>query len=348
MIGRRLLHYEVVEKLGEGGMGVVYKARDTHLDRFVAIKMLSPERMADAGRKARFVQEAKAASALNHPSIVHVYDITADNGVDFIAMEFVAGRTLDQLIPRNGMRLNEALKIAVQIADALTAAHAAGIVHRGLKPANVMTDKGLVKVIDFGLAKLTETALGEDETTRTVKPQTEEGTVVGTAAYMSPEQAEGKPVDSRSDIFSLGSVLYEMVTGHRAFQGDSKMLTLSAVLHKEPDPLPAEVPRELAGIVTRCLRKDPERRFQHMADLRVALEQSQPEDAQSGQARLTKREIQVLKLIAGGNSTKQVAAILGIAFKTCVGHRTRLMTKLSIHDLATLVRYSIRAGLIDP
>jgi len=190
MIGQRLLHYEIVEKLGEGGMGVVYKARDTHLDRFVAVKVLPPEKVADAGRKARFVQEAKAASALNHPNIVHVYDISSDGGVDFIAMEYVAGKTLDRLIGRKGLSLKETLDYAIQAADALAKAHAAGIVHRDLKPSNIMvTGDGLVKVLDFGLAKLTETALGEDEATRTVKPHTEEGTVVGTAAYMSPEQS---------------------------------------------------------------------------------------------------------------------------------------------------------------
>ena len=162
MIGRRLLHYEITEKLGEGGMGVVYKARDTHLDRFVALKVLPPEKVADPERKRRFVQEAKAASALNHPNIVVVQDISSDAGVDFIAMEYVPGRTLDQLIGRRGLGLNEALKYAIQMAAALARAHAAGIVHRDLKPSNVMVDEhGLVKVLDFGLAKLTEPAPAE-------------------------------------------------------------------------------------------------------------------------------------------------------------------------------------------
>jgi serine/threonine protein kinase len=194
MIGTRLLHYEVIEKLGEGGMGVVYKARDTHLDRFVAIKVLPPEKMADAGRKARFVQEAKAASSLNHPNIVTIHDISQDGGVDFIAMEFVEGRTLDQIIPRKGMRLNEALKVAIQIADALARAHAAGIIHRYLKPANIMVDShGHVKVLDFGLAKLTEVVTDD----RTVTMKTEEGTILSTAAWMSREQGEDKQVDGR-------------------------------------------------------------------------------------------------------------------------------------------------------
>ena len=224
MVGRTVSHYQIVERLGAGGMGVVYKARDTHLDRFVAIKVLHPDTVADPQRKARFVQEAKAASALNHPNIVHIYDIGTDAGVDFIAMEYVAGKALDQLIPRKGMRLNEALKIAVQIADAMARAHEAGIVHRDLKPSNLMVDEhGVVKVVDFGLAKLTETAEPSgDATTRTAPAKTEEGAIVGTVAYMSPEQAEGRALDGRSDIFSFGAVLYEMVTGRRAFSGDTR------------------------------------------------------------------------------------------------------------------------------
>ncbi len=279
MVGKVLAQYQISEKLGEGGMGVVWKARDTHLDRFVALKTLSAERLADPERKRRFVQEAKAASALNHPNIVTIYDIANDNGIDFIAMEYVAGKTLDQLIGRKGLRLNEVLKYAVQIAGALAKAHSAGIIHRDLKPSNIMvTENGLVKVLDFGLAKLAETATGEFGETATVRapegPSTEEGTIVGTTAYMSPEQAEGKKVDARSDIFSFGSVLYEMVTGRRAFHGDSKLSTLSAILKDEPKPVSSitpDVPRDLEKIISRCLRKDPECRFQHMDDLKVAL-----------------------------------------------------------------------------
>ena len=190
MIGKTLGHYQITEKLGEGGMGVVYKARDTHLDRFAAIKVLPPEKVSDPERKRRFIQEAKAASALNHPSIITIYDIDQAEGIDFIAMEYVAGKTLDELIPRKGMRLSLALKYAVQIADALARAHGAGIIHRDLKPSNVMVDEhGLVKVLDFGLAKLTEAAGPEAET---VSTRTGEGAIVGTVAYMSPEQAEGK------------------------------------------------------------------------------------------------------------------------------------------------------------
>jgi serine/threonine protein kinase len=277
MIGQRLLHYEVTEKLGEGGMGVVYKARDTHLDRFVAIKVLPPARVADPTRKARFIQEAKAASALNHPNIVTIHDIGADAGVDFIAMEFVAGKPLDQLIPHRGLRLNETLKYAIQIAEALAAAHTAGIIHRDLKPSNVMAaGDGRIKILDFGLAKLTvaQASACEDLPTRTAGPETTEGAVIGTASYMSPEQAEGKKVDARSDIFSFGSMLYEMATGRKPFQGDSKMSVLASILHHDPKPAGAvspEVPRDLERIISRCLRKELDRRFQTMGDLRAAL-----------------------------------------------------------------------------
>ena len=282
MVGRNVSHYRILEKLGQGGMGVVYKALDTHLDRLVAIKVLPPERVADADRKRRFVQEAKAASALNHSNIVTIHDIDSADGIDFISMELVAGKTLDKWIPRHGLRLNEALKYSVQIADALAAAHSAGIVHRDLKPGNVMaTEQGLVKVLDFGLAKLTEpSAPGENEATRTLKPTTEEGSIVGTVSYMSPEQAEGKKIDTRSDIFSFGSLLYEMVTGRRAFQADSPVATLSAILREEPKPASQVVeglPRELERVIGRCLRKNPERRFQAMPDLKVALEELKEE-----------------------------------------------------------------------
>jgi eukaryotic-like serine/threonine-protein kinase len=275
MIGERLLHYQITEKLGEGGMGVVYKARDTHLGRFVAIKLLPFDRVADPARKARFVQEAKAASALNHPNIVHVYDVDCQNGIDFIVMEYIAGKTLEQLISRKGMRLNEALRLAVQVADALACAHSVGIVHRDLKPANILVDgQGQAKVLDFGLAKLSERTSFEDESTASIGVRTEKGAIVGTAPYMSPEQAQARKVDARSDIFSFGAVLYEMITGARAFQGDSILSTLAAVLTKEPKP-PGKVveglPRELERVIMRCLPKDPEKRHQHMMDVKVLL-----------------------------------------------------------------------------
>ena len=267
-------------------MGVVYKARDTNLDRFVAIKVLPAEKVSDPERKQRFVQEAKAASSLNHPNIITIYDIGQAEGVDYIAMECVSGKTLDRLIPRHGMRLNEALKRAVQIADALARAHAAGIVHRDLKPGNIMVNEhGLVKVLDFGLAKLTEPTSGsEDDATLTMRPATEEGKIVGTVAYMSPEQAEGKKVDARSDIFSFGSVLYEMVTGGQAFHGDTKASTLAAILKDNPRPasqLVEGIPREVERLISRCLRKEVNQRSQHMDDVKIALEELK-EESDSG------------------------------------------------------------------
>jgi len=238
MVGKMLRHYRVDAKIGEGGMGVVYKGWDAHLDRPVAIKVLSASSVADPERKRRFVLEAKSASALNHANIVTVYDVDKADGIDFIAMEYVDGQTLDHRIGAHGMRLNLALKYAVQMADALVRAHGVGIIHRDLKPANIMVDKHeQVKILDFGLAKLTDAVpVGEFENTVTER-HTERGTIVGTPWYMSPEQAEGKVVDTRSDIFSFGSMLYEMVTGVRPFQAQTKMATIAAILSSEPPPV---------------------------------------------------------------------------------------------------------------
>jgi serine/threonine protein kinase len=261
--GTRLGPYEILAALGAGGMGEVYRARDTRLERIVAIKVLPADQVADPERKRRFVQEAKAASALNHPNIVAIYDISEDAGVDFIVMEYVPGKSLEQLIPRKGLRTGETLSFALQIADALAKAHAAGIVHRDLKPGNIMVnDEGQVKVLDFGLAKLTEASIGVEDSTPTARQGTEEGAILGTISYMSPERAEGRSVDSRSDVFSFGDVLYEMLTGQKAFQHDSKLSTLSSILREEPKAISQtvlDVPRDLEKIVQRCLRKDPAR-----------------------------------------------------------------------------------------
>jgi serine/threonine protein kinase len=289
VIGQTLGHYRIEAKLGEGGMGLVYRAFDTHLDRPVAIKILRADATASPERKRRFVQEAKAASALNHPNIIHIYDISSSGDTDFIAMEFVAGKTLHQLIGKNGLPLRDTLKYSIQIVDALTRAHSAGIVHRDLKPANIIiAEDGHVKLLDFGLAKLTEKTVDSEAATATMTaeeaPQTEEGSIVGTVAYMSPEQAEGRKVDARSDIFSFGSVLYEMVTGRRPFEGATRISTLSAILHYEPQPpgdLVPDLPAELEKIISRCMRKDLERRAQHASDIKLALEELR-EDSASG------------------------------------------------------------------
>lgn len=285
MIGRSILHYEIEAQLGTGGMGVVYRARDTHLNRPVAVKLLKRTALSDSERRKRFVQEARTASALSHPNIVTIFDINSvevdGETTDVIVMEFVPGQTLDRLIQRKGLRINDVLKYATQIAAGLAAAHAAGIVHRDLKPSNVMiNDQGLVKLLDFGLAKFTDTGpvdvFAATESIHLDPSLTVEGSILGTVAYMSPEQAEAKKVDARSDIFSFGTMLYEMLTGRQAFAGDSKLSTLSAILLKEPPPLSETlepVPPELEKAMFRCLRKEPERRWQSIGDLKVDLEE---------------------------------------------------------------------------
>jgi serine/threonine protein kinase len=285
--GTSLGTYEVLSPIGAGGMGEVYRARDTRLGREVAIKVLPADRIADADRRRRFVQEAQAASALNHPHIVTIYEIESADGNDFIVMEYVRGKSLDALIPRQGMRLNEALRIAIAVADAPAAAHARGIIHRDLKPANVIvgTD-GTVKVLDFGLAKLMVDADTPEEDSPTLTSHalvSAPGTIAGTAAYMAPEQATGGTVDARTDIFSFGAMLYEMVTGSRAFPGSSTADTLSAVIRAQPTPPSAVVaiPGDLEKIILRCLRKDPQRRYQHIGDVKVAL-QDVKEESESG------------------------------------------------------------------
>jgi serine/threonine protein kinase len=257
---QRISHYEILDKLGQGGMGIVYRARDTRLNRLVAIKVLTGANWTEE-RRRRFIHEARAASALNHPNIIVVHDVGVEDGRDYLVMEHVAGQTLDALIPPAGMKPREAVQIAAQIAAGLSRAHAAGIIHRDLKPSNIMVDEeGLVKVLDFGLAKIIEPSGSQTvATTRTVAALTEEGAIVGTISYMSPEQAEGRRLDVRSDVFSFGSVLHEMLSGHSPFERSSKAATLAAILEREPKPLES-VPAELEKLVRRCLRKDPARR----------------------------------------------------------------------------------------
>ncbi|MFN7932001.1 MAG: protein kinase [Bryobacteraceae bacterium] len=271
MISGTLGHYRILQKLGEGGMGIVYKALDTHLDRVVALKVLPPQMVDDPERKRRFVQEAKAASALNHPNIVVIYDIASDQNTDFISMEFIEGKTLDEHIPREGFKTAQAVPLAIAISDALAKAHAAGIVHRDLKPSNIMiSEEGRPKILDFGLAKLTDRGEpGSGDRTLVQKPATQQGTILGTVNYMSPEQAEGRKIDARSDVFSFGAVLYEMLTGQRAFDEETPVGTIAAVIGKEPA---RAIPGELGRIVARCMRKDRERRYQSIADVRIALE----------------------------------------------------------------------------
>ncbi len=325
MIDRTIGHYKLVEKLGEGGMGVVYRAEDLHLDRSVAVKLLTTDRQDDLKGRARFVQEAKAASALNHPNIVTIYGVGEADGTLYIAMEFVPGRTLDRLIADGPLPVAQAVHYAVQVADALAAAHGAGIVHRDLKPANIIvTPKRQVKVLDFGLAKAIPGPSPDlNPVTRTLPgPLTDAGVVMGTLAYMAPEQVEGRPLDARSDIFSFACVLYETVTGRRPFVGSSQLATASAILTADPVPpreLNPDIPLELERLVLRCLRKDPERRPQHMVDIRLTLDELREEIAGSRSGSSGTRSTVSVgrrrwapspRVVAGATSAAVVAATL--------------------------------------
>lgn len=296
----RLGFYEIIAPIGSGGVGEVYRARDTRLGREVALKILTPGKSGNEERKQRFIQEAQSASSLHHPNIITIFDVGSENGLDYIAMELVIGRPLEELIPRTGFSLSEVLKYGIQIADALVSAHSAGIVHRDLKPANIMiTEDGQAKLLDFGLAKLTEKSIiGDADTTVTNVSAglTVAGTILGTVSYMSPEQAEGKRIDVRSDIFSFGSILYEMLTGKRAFESDTMVSTLSAILRDEPEPvgpIPDDAHGDLEGIISRCLRKDPDRRWNSMSDLKSALQDLREESVSgsSMNARLTPKRV---------------------------------------------------------
>ena len=272
MPGRTISHYEILEKLGEGGMGVVYRAQDTILSRTVALKVLSERMSADDTARARLLREARTASALNHPNVCTVYEIGESGGQTYIAMEHVEGRTLDRVIPPEGMAQHEVLDRGTQIAEALAHSHDRGVVHRDLKSTNVMvTPEGRVKVLDFGLAK--QLAPGEDEATRThTERLTQKGMIVGTLAYMSPEMLLGEPADTRSDIWSFGVLLYEMASGRLPFRGRSTFDLTAAVL-KEPVPeLPATVGTGLRAIIQRCLAREPGKRYQRGSEVQAALE----------------------------------------------------------------------------
>ncbi|MFY9608026.1 MAG: protein kinase, partial [Blastocatellia bacterium] len=273
MISETISHYRILQKLGAGGMGEVYLAEDTRLNRKVAIKFLPNQSVSDPQARKRLIREAQAAAALDHPNICAIHEVGEEDSRSFIVMQYLEGETLASRIKRKPVELRDALDIAAQIADALTEAHSHQIIHRDVKPQNiVITPRGQAKVLDFGLARVVQEPDVLKSQAETQSLLTEPGMILGTVAYMSPEQAAGKTVDARTDIFSFGGVLYEMVTGQRAFRGDSQMAILAAVLNQEPAPLPAKIPNDLAKIIQRCLRKDPARRYQTMADLKVALE----------------------------------------------------------------------------
>ena len=266
--GTRLLHYELLRRIGQGSRGAVYKARDTRLGRLVAIKILPPTLAMDPDARSRFLREARCAATLSHPNSVMIHDLAQDQGVCFIVMEYVCGKTLRRAIRENGIPFLRCVQMAIQIADALAKIHAAGIIHRDLKPSNILvTRDGRVKIVDFGLAK---SLRARHELLRDAQ-QTENGIILGTAAYMSPEQAGGKKCDERSDIFSFGVMLHEMLTGRKVFTRKSVIETMSAILTEAPPDFPVRVPYQIRRIVRRCLEKNPKHRFQTMRAVLASL-----------------------------------------------------------------------------
>jgi len=288
--GTRLGPYEIMTPLGAGGMGEVYRARDTRLDRTIAIKILPAQFSSDPVRKQRFEREAKTISSLNHPHICVLHDVGSQDGVDYLVMECVEGETLARRLEKTALPLEQVLKFGGQIADALDKAHRSGVVHRDLKPGNIMLTASGAKLLDFGLAKpvVAMASLATMTATRAGQsPPTEQGTIVGTFQYMSPEQVEGKELDGRSDIFSLGAVLYEMVTGKRAFEGKSQLSVASAILEKEPEPISAAkpmTPPALEHVVKKCLSKLPEERWQSASDLASEIKWIAESGSQTGVA----------------------------------------------------------------
>ena len=285
MIGKTLSHYKVIEKIGQGGMGEVYRAEDTNLSRDVAIKVLPEQFTKDPQRLARFEREAKLLASLNHPNIAAIYGLEEADGVRFLALELVPGETLQERVAKGPLPIEEALEVCRQISEGVEAAHEKGVIHRDLKPANVkVTPEGKVKILDFGLAKAFEEEISPADMSQSptlTEEMTQAGVILGTAAYMSPEQAKGKPVDKRADIFAFGAVLYELLTGIRAFEGETITETLASVLKSEPDweKLPGDTPGRIKELLEDCLQKDPHDRLHDIANVRIQIKKALSEPA---------------------------------------------------------------------
>ncbi len=339
----RLGRYEVRSPIGKGGMGEVYQAFDTELDRTVAIKILPADVASDQQRLQRFIQEAKAASALNHPHILTIYEIGAIADSRYLATEFIDGDTLRQRI-RSGMKLEDILEISIQVISALAAAHSAGIIHRDIKPENVMVrHDGYAKVLDFGLAKLTPPAGVSTDTEAPTKAlvNTDAGTVMGTATYMSPEQAKGTSLDTRTDLWSVGVVLYEMVTSHLPFTGETPNETISLILQKEPAPLmryAANVPAELERIVTKALTKDPEGRYQTAKDLLIDLRNLKRKlEVDAEIDRTVPPELLAATSTAGGAHAQSTLSNPSIAGTAAPSSAEYIVSGIKHHKLAAVV-----------
>ncbi|HJQ23482.1 MAG TPA: protein kinase [Blastocatellia bacterium] len=348
MILQTISHYRIIRKLGEGGMGEVYLAEDTRLDRKVTLKLLPDRFTSDESRLRRFVQEAKAASSLNHPNIITIHEIGQSGGMHFIAAEFIDGLTLRQQLVSGPMKLPAVLDGAIQVASALTAAHSAGIIHRDIKPENIMLRRdGYVKVLDFGLAKLTEASprSTSTEAPTVMRFESDPGTILGTALYMSPEQARGLKMDVRTDIFSLGVVIYELVTGNAPFAGDTMIDVLAAIINKEPRPLSANVPSapaELQRIVTKALRKDREERYQTVKDLLIdlkSLKQDLELEARQAYSTQSSSRLRGGEAESGGKRalTAEVLDVTNVAAARTTSSTEIIVSEIRRHKLGALV-----------